>query len=672
MRIQTSFNAGEFSPLLAGHIDAPQRQNALKTCHNLIALKQGPVTRRSGTKFVAPVKFPYLKTALLHFEFNVNQAYVIEVGDGYMRFYHHHGMVLGSDGFPYEIASPYVQDQLWDAQGICQIRAVQSADILYLTHPNHPPLMLMRLDHNHWQIQSFVSEDGPYLNQNESDITLTPSHITGEITVTASAPLFTVTDIGRHLRIGYKHQWGYGIITGFNHAASVLVQLKSTLAQTSATLEWRLGVWSQTTGYPTCATFYQDRLFFAGVASSPQRIDGSCSGDFMRFAPSENDGTIADDHAVSMVLNSDTINIIRWLIGHEKGLLVGSLGAEWLVSSNSQTKAISPSSIQAIRLSSLGTSNIAPIVLGGSVAFVQRARHKLYLLGFMFEVDGFKTPDLTLFAEHLTQTSLIQILWQQEPYGTLWALRQDGMLLGLTYEPDQHVAAWHKHTIGGVSDDKNNAARIDAMAVVPGYEETPQELWLIVERLINGKTQRYIEYINPLWEEEGKTARSAYLDSCISYEGTPTLILHGLDHLEGQTIGVFSEGAMLHDNIVKNGSLTLERSCTNVEVGLKYRWCLETLPQDTIDSETGTLSPPDRTNHISLRLLNSLGIAYGASLSNTDELILNNPHYGEAPILFTGDTEKLPWPAGYTTHNQIVLTHDGPYPVTILAMMAQS
>jgi hypothetical protein len=656
--VQTSFNAGEFSPLLDGHMDAPQRQNAVKTCHNLIALKQGPVTRRGGTRFVAPVKYEQLKTALLRFEFNVDQAYIIEVGDRYMRFYHHHGIILDGSGMPYEITTPYTQDQLWDAQGILQVKAVQSADILYLTHPHYPPYTLMRLDHDEWQFQPLTPEDGPYLELNDSDITLTPSGTSGAIALNASAALFVPTDEGRLIRVGHKNHWGYGTITRYKSATSVNIEIKSALAGTTATTEWRLGSWSRTTGYPSCTTFYQDRLFFAGNKFTPQRLEGSCSGDFIRFAPSDPDGTIADDHALSIVLNSDHINTVRWVMGNEKGLLVGTMGTEWLVSSGAQGKALGPNAIHAVQFSLLGSSNIAPIALGGNIAFVQRARRKVHLVGFTFEEDSFQLPDMTLFAEHITKPGLTQLAWQQEPHGVLWAVRQDGTLLGLTYEPDQHIAAWHRHTLGGA---------VESIAVISGYGETSQELWIIVQRIINSKVRRYVEYMMPALGGEG-----ACLDSMLTYEGEAATTISGLEHLEGQTVGVLAEGAALHDRVVTAGGITLEYPCSQVDVGLKYRWCLETLPQDTLTMGADGMRPVGRIDHITLRLLDSLGICYGASPKATDELILNADQYGKAPALFTGDTEKLPWPSGYSAHNKILLTHDGPYPVTILAIMSQA
>jgi hypothetical protein len=187
--------------------------------------------------------------------------------------------------------------------------------------------------------------------------------------------------------------------------------------------------------------------------------------------------------------------------------------------------------------------------------------------------------------------------------------------------------------------------------------------------VINGQQVRYIEVMQCA-QEEGSTATHAYLDSKLSYQGVPVTKVTGLEHLEGQRVGIFSKGAELHEQTVHQGSITLERACSELEVGLKYRWCLETLPNTRIDPSTGYCLELERVNHITLRLLSSLGIFYGPNYEAMDELILNHTYYDHAPELFTGDTDKLLWPAGYQPHHKIVLAHDGPYPMTILAIMA--
>lgn len=92
--IQSSFNGGIFSPLLDGHVDAPRRASAYKDSKNLLALKHGPLVRRGGTRNV----FETLQTVtddtkLAAFEFNDEQAYIIEISPLAFRIYRDGGIV---------------------------------------------------------------------------------------------------------------------------------------------------------------------------------------------------------------------------------------------------------------------------------------------------------------------------------------------------------------------------------------------------------------------------------------------------------------------------------------------------------------------------------------------------------------------------------------------------
>lgn len=657
--IQTSFNAGEFSPLLGGHIDAPMRHNALQTCRNLIALPQGPVSRRPGTRFVASAKYPDQKTGLMRFEFNSDQAYMLEVGDRYIRIYHDRAVVLsGTTGLPYEVSTPYTKEQLWDAQGIWCLRSVQSADMLYLTHPSYPPHVLMRFAHDHWELTPIETIDGPYLEENTTNTTLTPSGLKGNITLTASADLFASTDTGRLIRIGHDHHYGYGKIIAYNTPRKVQVALRNPLTSLASTTSWRLGSWSETNGYPMGMALYQERLFFYGMHTHPERIEGSCSGDFMDFSPSDPDGTIADDHAVSVSLSADTINAISWLMPHPQGLLIGTRGGLWRLSSGVNNKALSPTALQAVCFSAIGSSVLPPVPVTGGTVCAQRARRKLYVVSYGVEEEGFKAPDMTLYAEHLMKQGLTQLVWQEEPYGIVWAIRADGILLGMTYEPDQQVAAWHQHALGG-------NGKVESIAIIPGIGEKSQELWMSVMRTQGENEVRHIEVLTL---EDIQSESPSCVDSALYYTGASTHILRGLEHVESHTVSAVAMGASAGDHVVQEGLIILDQPCTEAVVGLPYRWEFETLPLgETLLSQLPGGMRPIRIDHIALRLLKSLGICYGKD----EELLRNAGSYGQAPALFSGDTDPLPYDKGYKQTNTLHLSHTGPYPVTILAIMVQ-
>jgi len=92
--IQSSFNSGEWSPLLHARVDIEAYKSALGICLNQVPLIQGPLTRRPGTYHVSEVRDSTKSTRIVPFQFSNEQAYVLEFGDQYVRFYTNNGPVL--------------------------------------------------------------------------------------------------------------------------------------------------------------------------------------------------------------------------------------------------------------------------------------------------------------------------------------------------------------------------------------------------------------------------------------------------------------------------------------------------------------------------------------------------------------------------------------------------
>ena len=90
---QTNFTAGELTPKLAGQVDFKKYSNGVETLENMQVFPQGGATRRPGTRFVAEVKNSANITRLIPFEFNVEQSYIMEFGDQYIRFYKDNGQI---------------------------------------------------------------------------------------------------------------------------------------------------------------------------------------------------------------------------------------------------------------------------------------------------------------------------------------------------------------------------------------------------------------------------------------------------------------------------------------------------------------------------------------------------------------------------------------------------
>ncbi|MES2348489.1 MAG: hypothetical protein V4641_13080 [Pseudomonadota bacterium] len=594
--IQHNFNAGEFSPLMFARSDVAKYKNALAICLNAFPLVQGGWTRRPGEYYVAPTKANGA-ARLVRFEFSTTQAYIIEFGNLYCRFYKNNGAItnatqaisgvtranpgvltyVGADpanGDDVEVAGVVGMTQLngrrftvanvnagantfelTDPDGVTAINTsgytayssggtiapvytltttyatadlfalkfTQSADTIYITHPSYPPRKMTRSAHNAWTITDVTFLDGPYLGTNTTTTTLTLSGTSGSITVTASASLFAASDVGRIFR--WKdpaNNWTWLTITAYSSATSVTATVSGPNASAgTATANWRLGVWGSALGYPGAACFNEDRLCLGGSTSYPQRIDCSNSGDYENMAPSSVAGTVTDSNAIAVTLNASDVNVIRWLQDDEKGLLIGTVGGEWILRPSSLSQAMSPTNVKASRSTTYGSANVAPLRAGRATLYLQRSGRKLRELAYVFQVDGFQSPDMTVLSEHITLGGLLQLAFQQETQAIVWGVRADGVLVGFTYEREQEVLGWHRHVFGGYSDSTHfTAAKVESVASIPAADGSRDESWVIVNRYINGKTRRYVGYLKKPWERGDAQADAFFVDSGLSLNNT--------------------------------------------------------------------------------------------------------------------------------------------------------
>ena len=524
---QSTFSGGEWGSLLLGRVDSERYKTALAYCENYVPLVQGPLDRRPGSMYVAGVKTNSKQTRLVEFEFSTTQAYIIEFGDQYFRFYRNNGQIE-SGGSPYEVAGPYLEADLF------QLKFTQSADVLYIAHTGYAPRKLTRTAHTSWTLTQIDFLDGPYLSVNTTSTTLTPSGTSGSITLTASAVTgindnagFKSTDVGRLVRFyDSANKWTWLKITGFTSTTVVTATVRGpNLSSTTASSTWRLGAWSDTTGWPAAVTFHEDRLCYAGPTDYPQRFDMSKTGDYENFEPTAADGTVADDNALSFSFSSNTVNAIRWIASNEKGLLAGTVGGEWRVSPSSQGEALTPSNISAKQTSSYGSADIEPISIGKNLLFIQRTKKRARELNFFFDVDGFVATDLTVLAPHITGTGIVEMAYQKEPHSIAWAVREDGALVSMTYERDLDAlrVGWARHFIGGSSDAAGTNAKVESVAVIPSSDGNRYEVWMVVQRCINGSVVRYVEYLTPFFADDMEQREMFFVDSGLTYDDPKTI-----------------------------------------------------------------------------------------------------------------------------------------------------
>ena len=663
--IFTNFTSGELSPRLNGRIDMDKYYNGASTISNFVVLMHGGLTKRPGTRFIREIKTSSGSNSgarLVPFVFSKTQAYVLEFGHNYIRFYKDEGIIVSSGTTPYEIATTYTAAQL------DELEFVQSADILYIVHGSHEPAKLSRTGHTAWTLTDVDFKDGPYNAVNGTSTTFSSSATTGSVTITASSSVFTANDVGRWIRMKAPDKWGAAEITGYTSGTQVTASVHADFPIENAsttTKDWRLGAF-YIGNYPTKATFYEERLIYANTDSHPNTVWGSVSGDFDTYSPSGADATIADSDGLNFTLSSDQVNQITGMYGG-KYLHLFTKNGTFNMSSGSATQGLSPTTVQVINETNDGAADKKVIPASKSTLYIGKNKKRLREFAYNIDYDSYTSPDMTVLSEHLGFGNFEEAYFANYPNNVVWVRRGDGKLLGFTYYRNQDVTAWHQHTIAGTN------AKVKSIATIPGVNDAYDTVYMIVERTINSATKQYVEFLEEEYREaDGHTKDDAFfLDSGLSYSGGSTTSISGLDHLEGETVTVLNNGAVESTKTVSSGAITLTNATTKCHVGLAYDAELESVNVEPKSQYGTTQGKRGRIDKCIFRVFETVGLKAGPTSTSVDVVpFRTTTSTMSATTPKTGDYTFL-MPASYTTENKLYVKSDTPHPCTISAIMIQ-
>ena len=435
----SNFTAGELSPRLDGRTDINKYFNGTKTMENLVIHPHGSASRRSGTKFVAEVNTSSASTRIIPFEFSTTQTYILELGNQYMRFYKDGGYITEANKTITGAtqANPCVITS--NSHGYSNGDEVYIASVVGMTELNNKRYLVKNKSTNTFELTDI---DGN--NINSSSFTAyssagTAAKIYEIATPYETANIFDVT-FAQSADTMYLAHPSYSIrkLTRTGHTSWTLAA--PTFTETSST------VISTSNNYPSTVTFFEERLVFAGSNNNPQTIWFSKSGDYENLTV----GTDAD-HAMIYTIASNQVNAIRYM-SSQRSLILGTTGGEFIVTASGSSEPLTPTNIQIKKQANYGTSKIQPAQVGNVTLFLQRAKRKVRELTYNYDSDSYVAPDLTILAEHITDSGIKEMSYQQEPHGILWCVRNDGQLCGLTYQRTENVIGWHRHIIGGYAD----------------------------------------------------------------------------------------------------------------------------------------------------------------------------------------------------------------------------
>lgn len=366
-------------------------------------------------------------------------------------------------------------------------------------------------------------------------------------------------------------------ITAVTDAQNAVCDVVNDLNSTDPVTTWSESAWSTKNGFPRAVALHEQRLVFGGCTTQPQTLWGSQIGDFLNFQR-----TSRDDGSFAYQIAAQEGNAIQWLATQGDGLIIGTQGDEWLMGSGTSEDPITPTNVRAKRQTRLGSEAVQAQLVNEVVIFVQRGGRKLREYVFAFETSGYISADLTLLAEHVTAGQIKQIAFSQHPDPTVWAIMGDGRLGCMSYDRGQNVVAWAEMVTDG---------EFESVASIYGEGGDADEIWVVVKREIDGATCRTVERLARGWWDAlyaGSQSALNYLDCSKAVSLSPaSTIVTGLDHLEGETVGVSVDGAVHPDRKVIGGQITLQTAASEVVAGLRYTSTIQPTRTE-IPMENGT------------------------------------------------------------------------------------
>ena len=671
----SNFSGGEVSEELFGRYESELYKNALQRCENFISLIQGPLQYRGGFSYVHPTRLQQVARTE-RFKYNDEQVYILEFTNGKLRIYEDAAVTINSSSKTITgISQASAGVVTCSSHGFSTNDEIYIDDVVGMTELNGRFFRVVYIG-----VDSFSLKDLYGNAVDTQGYTAYDSAGTATIVYELTSP-YLLADLNQ---FQFDQEGNVAYFTHRSFAPYKLTRVSST-SWTFATYSRTSDPFTGASEYPGAVWFYEGCVFFASSSNYPDRI-------WRSRGPSDTGATRYDDfttgsdadHAIitSAATGSGDIAYIQWGIGLQKFIVLGTEGGV-LGMDGGGDAAITPTNLRIRLIDPAGVQGIMPVVNGQTVFYMQKGSRILRSFDYDLELDNYKSTDRQFVAPHLTKSGIKQLAIQRWKTDLLWMVRNDGVLICLTIKPKEDVSGWHRHTPGG-------GGKVLSIAVEPqvnGYDR----LYAVVERTINSATTRYIEYLNDPYEgirrddyftgveatddTAYETAVFAaqqdanYLDASLTYDDTATDEVTGLWHLEGETVQVLADGRIHPDVEVVDGAIALDWEAEVIHVGYKYKGFAIPLNLVVVGQLQNSISFGKNVSSIALTLSHSVGVKYGTSLYDLQEILASEmgQDTDTAPIPFTG-TVPLSCSDSWSTDKRVIYVQDDPYPCMLNAM----
>jgi len=406
--------------------------------------------------------------------------------------------------------------------------------------------------------------------------------------------------------------------------------------------------------YPGAVSYFEQRRCFAGTNVKPQNLWGTMSGTESNLSYSL---PLKDDDRIAFRVAAREANLIRHIVPLSELILLTS-AAEWQVTSVN-SDAITPTTISVKPQSYVGASNVQPVIAGSAIVYGAARGGHVMEFGFNSQAGGYVAGDLCWRTSHLFDGyDIVDMAYSKAPVPIVWFVRSDGVLLALTYIPDQQVGAWHQHTTDGFFES--------CCVVAEGDEDV---LYVVVKRNIGGTDKRYVERLAS--RRVTDIEDGFFVDSGLTYSGTAATTITGLSHLNGKTVSILADGIEQAQQVVSGGSITLDTAATKVHVGLPIVADMVTLPiAAQLDGSFGQ-GRQKNVNKAWIRVFLSSVLKVGPSF---DKVVDTKPQtFGahSSPMDLVSQEIPVMTNPSWSDGGQVYLRHTSPTPLTVVSLATE-
>jgi hypothetical protein len=630
---QTAFTSGALDPKLRGRTDVKHYYAGAKTLENVNVHPQGGVELRYGLVNVSVLPSPFYT---LRFEFNTEQVYVLAFMDELV-------WVFRNDVKVAEFVSP------WAYEDLGSLSWSQSNDTMIFTHYDYPPYRVFRgATHADWTCEAIVFKFIPrfaWTTTIEKPVaTLTPSAVSGNINLTASASVFTADDLGGYITGNSGEARIIEYVSGTVVRAAVTIEFINTSAITSQNWDIERGyedVWSVTRGWPRCCTFYQNRLIFAGSKYRPNTWWASVIADYYNF----NLGGELDDDAIHYTMDTDAVNAIVAVVAADK-LQFLTTGGQFYVP-ESELSPITPENVKCYNQDSRKVSDVRPLFVDGATMFVQRDANVVWEMLYNAVNEKYGCNNITLLSSHLIKSPVAMV--HQPPEGDrsadfVFVINGDGTWAVLNTLRSQEITAWSS---GFTSNGKAKSATCSG-----------NDVYFSVEREIGGSTVYMLERMDK---------ESLFDNAKIVESEESTNVWSGFEYAEGEEFHVMVDGYYDGVRTVVDGTITSDIEGTVMNAGYRIVPIVEPLPVEK-ELPSGTLyGQIKRLVAIDVNMLNSVGVTVNGVPIRFRSF--GDDVFGEPIAPFTG-TKKVRL-LGYGREPIAVVSQEYPGPFFILGLIQE-